>query len=200
MQKRVGQTTNRNRPRLPSLFGMKFTQVPSQCSNQIWEVQVRNEVWCVQRHLPIANPVKAALPLSSSDNWLHSCRLSIAEKHGANNQQEQSKAPLTVWYEIHTSAQPIQQPICRPNNIAQQFSCLLRDNGTERWRKAVLDNLWRSHIDWHPFGVLEADDYCQDNCWQFGNQLICINYIFTKKNEFKLLYTNYVKDMWSRKD
>jgi hypothetical protein len=33
----------------------------------------------------------------------------IAEKHGANNQQEQSKAPLTVRYEIHTSAQPIQQ-------------------------------------------------------------------------------------------
>jgi hypothetical protein len=73
----------------------------------------------------------------------------IAEKHAANNQQEQSKAPLTVRYEIHTSAQPIQQPICRANNVAQQFSCLSLDNGTERWRKAVLDNLWRSHIDWH---------------------------------------------------
>jgi hypothetical protein len=36
-------------------------------------------------------------------------RLSIAEKCGANNQREQSKAPLTVRYEIHTSAQPIQQ-------------------------------------------------------------------------------------------
>jgi hypothetical protein len=30
--------------------------------------------------------------------------------------------------------------------------------------------------------------------------LIVMNYIFMKKNEFKLLYTNYVKDIWSRKD
>jgi hypothetical protein len=30
--------------------------------------------------------------------------------------------------------------------------------------------------------------------------LMFINYIFMKKNDFKLLYTNYVKDMWSRKD
>jgi hypothetical protein len=64
----------------------------------------------MQRRLPAAYAAKAALPLSSSNNRLHSCRLSIAEKHGANNQQEQSKAPLTVWYEIHTSAQPMQQP------------------------------------------------------------------------------------------
>jgi hypothetical protein len=28
LQKRLGQTTDRNRARLPSLFGMKFTQVP----------------------------------------------------------------------------------------------------------------------------------------------------------------------------
>jgi hypothetical protein len=28
LQKRVGQTTNRNKARLPSLFGVKFTQVP----------------------------------------------------------------------------------------------------------------------------------------------------------------------------
>jgi hypothetical protein len=53
--------------------------------------------------------VKAAPPFGSSKNELHS-RLLIAEKRGANDQQEQSKAPLTVWYEIHTSAQPIQQP------------------------------------------------------------------------------------------
>jgi hypothetical protein len=65
---------------------------------------------CMQRRLPTAYAAKAALPLSSSNNRLHSCRLSIAEKCGANNWQEQSKAPLTVWYEIHTSAQPTQQP------------------------------------------------------------------------------------------
>jgi hypothetical protein len=65
---------------------------------------------CMLRRLPAAYPAKAALPFSSSNNWQHSCRLLIAEKCGANNQQEQSKAPLTVQYEIHTSAQPIQQP------------------------------------------------------------------------------------------
>jgi hypothetical protein len=65
---------------------------------------------CVQRCLPAAYPAKAVPPLSFSNNELHSCRLSIAEKRGANNQQEQSKAPLTVRYEIHTSAHSIQQP------------------------------------------------------------------------------------------
>jgi hypothetical protein len=176
---------------------------------------------------------KAAPPFDSSNNELHSCRLSIAEKHGANNQQEQSKAPLTVRYEIHTSAQPIQQrnlrsksdnrsmgtskapschishksstalwlfqqwtallqtincrkawgkqptgteqgsphcwvwnshksqarikqPICRTNHVAQQFSCLLLDNGTEKWRKVVLDNLWKSHINWHSLASIRS--------------------------------------------
>jgi hypothetical protein len=54
-------------------------------------------------------PAKAAPPFGFSNNELHSCRLLIAEMGGANNQKEQSTAPLTVWYEIHTSAQPIQQ-------------------------------------------------------------------------------------------
>jgi hypothetical protein len=45
LQKSVGQTTNWNRPRLPSLFGMKFTQVPSQYSKGIGEVKVTIEVW-----------------------------------------------------------------------------------------------------------------------------------------------------------
>jgi hypothetical protein len=45
LQKSVGQTTNRNRARLHSLFRMKFTQVPSQYSKQIKEVQVTIEVW-----------------------------------------------------------------------------------------------------------------------------------------------------------
>jgi hypothetical protein len=35
LQKSMGQTTNRNRATFPSLFGMKFTQVPSQYSKQI---------------------------------------------------------------------------------------------------------------------------------------------------------------------
>jgi hypothetical protein len=37
LQKSMGQTTNRNRARLPSLFGMKFTQVSSQYSNRFAE-------------------------------------------------------------------------------------------------------------------------------------------------------------------
>jgi hypothetical protein len=63
----------------------------------------------MRRGLPATYPAKAAPPFGSSNNELHSCRLSIAEKCGANNRQEQSKDPLTVRYEIHTSAQPIQQ-------------------------------------------------------------------------------------------
>jgi hypothetical protein len=45
LQKSVGQTTDRNRARLPSLFGMKFTQVPSQYSKGIGEVKATIEVW-----------------------------------------------------------------------------------------------------------------------------------------------------------
>jgi hypothetical protein len=48
----------------------------------------------MQRRLPAAYPAKAVPPFGSSNNELHSCRLLIAEKRGANNQQEQSKAPL----------------------------------------------------------------------------------------------------------
>jgi hypothetical protein len=45
LQKSVGQTTDRNRARLPSLFGMKFTQVPSQYSKGIGEVKATIKVW-----------------------------------------------------------------------------------------------------------------------------------------------------------
>jgi hypothetical protein len=41
----VGQTTDGNRARLHSLFGMKFTQVPSQYSKGIGEVKATIEVW-----------------------------------------------------------------------------------------------------------------------------------------------------------
>jgi hypothetical protein len=45
LQKSLVQTTDRNRARLPSLFGMKFTQVPSQYSKGIGEVNVTIKVW-----------------------------------------------------------------------------------------------------------------------------------------------------------
>jgi hypothetical protein len=45
LQKSMGQTTNTIRATLPSLIGMKFTQVPSQYSKQIEEVKVTIKVW-----------------------------------------------------------------------------------------------------------------------------------------------------------
>jgi hypothetical protein len=77
----------------------------------------------MQSHHPTAYPAKAAPCLSSSNNQLHSCRLSISEKRGANNQQEQSKAPLTVRYEIHTRADPIQQPNLISTSKQQSMVC-----------------------------------------------------------------------------
>jgi hypothetical protein len=118
----MGQTTDRNRARLPSLFGMKFTQVRSKYSNQFAE----------QTTLP-------------------------------------------------------------NNSVALCLIMVQRDGEKQSWITSGGHTL--IGIDWHPFGVLEADDYRQNYHWQFGDQLIFINYIFMKKNEFKLLYTNYVKDM-----
>jgi hypothetical protein len=46
----VGQKTDRNRARLPSLFGMKFTQVPSQYSN-----------WFAEQTMPPNNSVALCL-------------------------------------------------------------------------------------------------------------------------------------------
>jgi hypothetical protein len=67
-----------------------------------------------------------------------------------------------------------------------------RDGRKQSWITSGGETL--ISIDWHPFGVLEADNYHQNYHCQFGNQFIFRNYIFMK-NEFKLLYTNYVKDM-----
>jgi hypothetical protein len=143
--------------------------------------------------------VKAALPFGSSNNELHSCRLLIAEKHGANNRQEQSKAPLTVRYEIHTSPRQdygnqFAELTMSPNNSVVFHLIMVQRDGEKRsWITSG------SHtsigIDWHPFGVLEADDYHQNNCLQFGDKLIFVNYIYMYKQEFKYLYTNWVKEM-----
>jgi hypothetical protein len=143
----------------------------------------------VQRRLPTAYPAKAAPPFGSSNNELHSCRLSIEEKRGANNQQEQSKAPLTVWYEIHTclreeySNQFAEQTMSPNNSVVFHLIMVQRDGEKRSWITSG------SHtsigIDWHPFGVLEADDYCQNNHLQFLNKLIFVNYIYMYKKEFK---------------
>jgi hypothetical protein len=82
---------------------MKFTQVPSQYSKQIKEVQTRSEVWVCGKAPSTAYPAKAAPPSALQRiNCTCSCRLLIAEKCGANNRREQGKAPLTFWYEIHS--------------------------------------------------------------------------------------------------
>jgi hypothetical protein len=99
---------------------------------------------------------------------------------------EQDSPHCLVW-NSHKSQARIQQPICRTNHVAQQFSCCSLDNGTEKWRKVVLDNLW-SHtsigIHWHPFAVLEADDYRQKTtvCDLEINWYLWIIYTCIKKN------------------
>jgi hypothetical protein len=50
-------------------------------------------------------------------------------------------------------------------------------------------------IVWHPFGVLEADDNIQNNHWQFGNQLLFINYIFMKKWIKIIVYKLHKRDV-----
>jgi hypothetical protein len=108
LQKSVGQTTDRKRARLHSLFGMKFTQVPSQYSKQIGEVKATIEVWvhakAPSRHISCE---------TSTALWLFKESTALLQTINCRKvwgkQLEQSKAPLTVPYEIHTSAQPIQQ-------------------------------------------------------------------------------------------
>ncbi len=113
----------------------------------------------------------------------------IAEKCGANNQQEQSKAPLTVRYEIHTSPsqeysnQFAEQTMSPNNSVAFHLIVVQRDGEKRSWITSGGHTL--IGIDWNPFGVLEADDYCQINHLQFGDKTIFVNYIYMYKKEFK---------------
>jgi hypothetical protein len=128
-------------------------------------------------------------PFRSSNNELHSCRLSIAERRGANNHQEQSNAPFTVRYEIHTSPSQeysnrfAEQTMSPNNSVAFHLIVVQRDGEKCSWITSGGHTL--IGIDWHPFGVLEADDYRQNNRLQFGDKLIFVNYIFMNKNKFK---------------
>jgi hypothetical protein len=94
---------------------------PANTASKLKKYKQQSKYGYMQRCLPAAYPVKAAPPFGFSNNELHSCRLSIAEKCGANNRQEQSNAPLTVRYEIHTSAQPIQQTNWRSKSDNQSM-------------------------------------------------------------------------------
>jgi hypothetical protein len=144
----------------------------------------------MQRRLPATYPVKAAPPFGSSNNDLHSCRLLIAEKHGANNRQEQSKASITVRYEIHTSPRQeydgnrfAEQTMLSNNSVVFHLIMVQRNGEKQSW--ITFGSHTSIGIDWHPFGVLEADDYRQNNHLQFGNKLIFVNYIYMYKKEFK---------------
>jgi hypothetical protein len=79
-----------------------------------------------------------------------------------------------------------------PNNSVALHLIMVQRDG-EKWSWRTSGGYTLIGIDWHPFGVLEADSYCQNYCWQFGNKLIFINYMFMKKNEFNLLYTTYAR-------
>jgi hypothetical protein len=133
--------------------------------------------------------VKAPPPFSSSNNELHSCRLLIAEKRGANNQQNQSNAPFTVQYEIHTSPRQecsnrfAEQTMSTKHSVAFHLIMVQRDR--KKWSWITSGGHTLIGIDWHPFGVLEADDYRQNNRLRFGDKLIFVNYIYMNKNGFK---------------
>jgi hypothetical protein len=116
-------------------------------------------------------------------------RLSIAEKCGANKQWEQSKAPLTVRYEIHKSprqeySNQLAEQTMSPNNLVVCHLIMVQRNG-EKWSWITSGSHTSIGIHWHPFGVLEADDYRQNNRLRFGNKLIFVNYIYMHKKEFK---------------
>jgi hypothetical protein len=211
--------------------------------------------------------VKAAPPFGTSRMNCTPADYQLQKKRGANNRQEPSNTPLTVQYEIHTSAQPIeqtnwrstsnnrsmgackgtfplriQQKQCRPSNLQTmnytpadyrlqksmgqttdrnratlpslfgmkftqvpakntaidlqnkpcrptiQLPCfhlimVQRDGEKRSWITSGGDT--SIGIDWHPFGVLEADDYRQSNRLRFGDKLIFVNYQVMNKKQFK---------------
>jgi hypothetical protein len=182
LQKSMGQTTDRNRAMFPSLSGMKFTQVPSQYSKWIGEVKATIEVWV---HAKV--PFRCVSCKSSAALWLFkqwTALLQTIDCRKAWGKQltgtEQCSPHCLVW-NSHKSQARIQQPICRttmlPNNSVVFHLIMVQRDGEKRsWITSG------SHtsigIDWHPFGVLEADDCCQNNHLQFGNKLIFVNYIY----------------------
>jgi hypothetical protein len=189
LQNSMGQLTNRNGARLPSLFGMKFTQVPSQYSKGIGEVKATIEVWVHAKGPSCCVSCESSTALQLFEQWTAllqtiNCRKVWGKQPTGT---EQGSSHCSVW-NSHKCQARIRQPICRTNHVAQQFICLSLENGTEKWRKAVLDNLWKSHIDRHSlasFLSVGSRWLSQNNRLQFGNKLIFVNYMYMDKNEFK---------------
>jgi hypothetical protein len=188
LQKCVGQTTDRNRARLPSLFGMKFTQVPSQYSKGIGEVKATIEVWVHARV-----PSRCISRESSTTLWLFkqwtallqtiNCRKVWGKQPTGT---EQGSPHCLVW-NSHTSPRQeysnwFAEHTMSPNNSVLFHLIMVQRNG-EKQSWITSGNHTSIGIDWHSFGVLEADDYHQNNCFWFGNKLILVNYIYMyKKN------------------
>jgi hypothetical protein len=67
-----------------------------------------------------------------------------------------------------------------PNNSVVSHLIMVQRNGEKRsW--ITSGSHTSISIHWYPFGVLEADDYHQNNRLQFGDKLIFVNYIYMKK-------------------
>jgi hypothetical protein len=144
LQKSVRQTTNRNRARLHSLFSMKFTQVPSQYSNWIGERQVRNKVWvCEGAFCCLSSKSSTTLQLFKQSTAL----LQTINCRKVWQTTDRNRARLPSLFGMKFT----QVPSKYSNLFAEQTT--LPNNSvaydTERWRKVVLDDLWRSHIDQH---------------------------------------------------
>jgi hypothetical protein len=60
---------------------------------------------------------------------------------------------------------------------SNQFVLLVQRNG-EKWSWITSGGHTSIGIHWHPFGVLEADDYRQNNHLRFGDKLIFVHYIY----------------------
>jgi hypothetical protein len=115
---------------------------------------------------------------------------------------EQGSPHCSVWNSHKSQAR-----ICKwfaeqamlPNNSVVFHLIMVQRNGEKRsW--ITSGSHTSISIHWHQFGVLEADDYRQNNRLRFGDKLIFVNYIYMNKKEFKKLYTNCIKEMWSSND
>jgi hypothetical protein len=67
-----------------------------------------------------------------------------------------------------------------PNNSVVFHLIMVQRNGEKRsW--ITSGSHTSISIPWHPFGVLEADDYRQNNRLRFGDKFIFVNYIYMNK-------------------
>jgi hypothetical protein len=71
-----------------------------------------------------------------------------------------------------------------PNNSVIFHLIMVQRNG-EKQSWITSGSHTSISIQWHPFGVLEADNYRQNNHLRFGDKLIFVDYIYMYKKEIK---------------